>query len=135
MKIPAHIKAAIRELGLRTQDETLQVLTSENLELASKLAVKAAAYHGDRGQWWWLWLDIQDALGRSAEDALTAVEPRSLRWLEQWAAMRRGRKWQLPPSLAITNRQVLTNRLACCWVHDGHGGHFWPWTGNSSAAI
>jgi len=86
MKIPAHIKAAIRELGMRTQDETLQVLTSDNLELASKLAVEAAAYHGDRGQWWRLWLDIQDALGRPAENALTAVEPRSLRWVGQWAA-------------------------------------------------
>lgn len=86
MRIPAHIKTAIRELGLRTQDETLQVLASDDLELAVKHAAETAAYHGNSGQWWRLWLDMQDALGRPVEEALSAVDPRSLRWLGRWAA-------------------------------------------------
>lgn len=86
MRIPPHIKATVRDLGLRTQNETLQVLTSDDLELAAILAAETAAYHGDRGQWWRLWLDIQDALGLSAEDSLSAIDTRSLSWLGQWAA-------------------------------------------------
>jgi hypothetical protein len=70
MKIPSHIKASIRNLGLRTQEETLQVLVADNLEVASKRAAETAEYHGNRGQWWRLWIDIQEVLGIEVESDL-----------------------------------------------------------------
>lgn len=86
MKIPSHIKASIRNLGLRTQEETLQVLVADNLEVASKRAAETAEYHGNRGQWWRLWIDIQEVLGIEVESALASLGSSSLRWLGQWAA-------------------------------------------------
>lgn len=86
MKIPTHIKGGIRVLGLRNQDETIEVLANDDLENATRAIAETACYHGDRGDWWRLWLDAQDALGMISETSLENLNAASLRWLGRWAS-------------------------------------------------
>ena len=85
MNIPSHIKARIRELGLRSQDETIEILARDDLEHAACAIAATACFNGDRGEWWRLWLDTQDVLGVTRQVSFENLDIKALLWLGNWA--------------------------------------------------